>query len=288
MLNKVANDVSSLDALSASPAAQVTADHAKTYTKDGFVLVKGMLSGSGLEALQSDTERLFDAPLQEEVFTDAPAIWCWRHRPDGKRSVFKADSSPVIHNMIYGGDWHQEIMALVGTEYLQMYECVVFDKPAGVGEAFFWHNDRSYYPINPGRSVSMWMAIDECDEETGALRFARGSHRHDDVPPVNVKTGEAFDSDADAAMLDDPESVGYETTMVHMMPGDAVFFDANTWHASPPNISANRRRRGVVVRFWLEPNIYEPAPGKTATFVRQVTCAPGEVISGPCFPVFEK
>jgi hypothetical protein len=257
------------------------------YVKDGYLLVRQALKPEALEALASDTARMFDAPLQDKVFLDQPVIWCWRHRPDGKRSVFPLSDSKVITDLATNPEMHRAYRALTGSDNLQLFECVVFDKPAGIGEAFAWHNDHSLYPVSPGRSISLWIAIDRCDEETGALQFAAGSHHHGKVRSVDVKTGAPMAGSDDKAALPDPAAAGYKTEMLIMEPGDAVFFDADTWHASPPNRSQNRRRRGMVMRFWLEPNKYVPSGGTAAAFMRQITCQVGDYIQGPCFPAFK-
>lgn len=39
-----------------------------------------------------------------------------------------------------------------------------------------WHQDASYWPLNPARTVTVWLAIDDADEENAAMEFIPGTH----------------------------------------------------------------------------------------------------------------
>jgi hypothetical protein len=271
--------------LAASPC---TTAHARAqYQRDGFLGAKHVLPSPVLRSVTGEITALFERPVEDNILTDQPVIWCWRHQPGGKRSTFPLSAAPSVQRLATSGRLHDACRFLARTDYLQMFECVVFDKPPGVGEQFAWHNDQSYYPTDPpGHSISIWIALDRCDEENGAMSFARGSHRHGDVASVDVKTGKPMDPLAVANEIPDPVAAGYATELLVLDPGDGVFFDANVWHASPPNRSPTRRRRGLSIRFWTQPTRYAPGPGKQAMFMRQLRAAPGELITGGCFPIF--
>lgn len=258
------------------------------YARDGFIGSKAVLSGPTLRSATAEIDSLFDRPVEDNILTDRPVIWCWRHQPGGKRSTFPLSAAPNVEQLATSVRLHEVCRFLAGTDYLQLFECVVFDKAPGVGERFAWHNDQSYYPTDPpGHSISIWIALDRCDEENGAMSFAKGSHRHGEVASVDVKTGKPMDPSVGAGEAPDPVAAGYATELLVLDPGDGVYFDANTWHASPPNRSPTRRRRGLSIRFWTKPTRYAPGPGKQAMFMRQLCVAPGELITGGCFPIFQ-
>ena len=39
-----------------------------------------------------------------------------------------------------------------------------------------WHQDASYWPLRPARTVTVWLAIDRSDEENAAMQFIPGTH----------------------------------------------------------------------------------------------------------------
>mmetsp|Transcript_23458 Transcript_23458/g.32797 ORF Transcript_23458/g.32797 Transcript_23458/m.32797 type:complete len:322 (+) Transcript_23458:145-1110(+) len=50
-------------------------------------------------------------------------------------------------------------------------------KPAYDGQPVFWHQDISYWNLDPPEAVSAWLAIDESTPENGCLRVIPGTHQ---------------------------------------------------------------------------------------------------------------
>ena len=40
-----------------------------------------------------------------------------------------------------------------------------------------WHQDASYWPFTPARTVTVWLAIDDADVENACMHFLAGTHR---------------------------------------------------------------------------------------------------------------
>ena len=51
-----------------------------------------------------------------------------------------------------------------------------FNKPPGIGRATPAHQDGHYFMIEPSEAVTMWLALEDVDEENGCIRYVRGSH----------------------------------------------------------------------------------------------------------------
>lgn len=45
------------------------------------------------------------------------------------------------------------------------------------GKIVAWHQDASYWPLTPSKTVTVWLAIDDADTGNGCMRFLSGSHR---------------------------------------------------------------------------------------------------------------
>src|SRR5438128_1817107 len=52
-----------------------------------------------------------------------------------------------------------------------------FCKMPGDGKAVAWHQDASYWPLDPAKTVTVWLAIDDADIGNACMRFIPGSHR---------------------------------------------------------------------------------------------------------------
>jgi hypothetical protein len=44
------------------------------------------------------------------------------------------------------------------------------------GKQVAWHQDASYWPLDPAKTVTVWLAIDDADTENACMRFIPGSH----------------------------------------------------------------------------------------------------------------
>lgn len=104
-----------------------------------------------------------------------------------------------------------------------------------------------------GESVptcTTWCPLDCVGPETGAVRYARGSHRWDAVyrPNLFVSTmpipGTEGELVPDVDALASAEVLTFETE-----PGDVVVHHARTLHAAGGNRSSSTRRRAISVRY---------------------------------------
>ncbi|TDE60325.1 phytanoyl-CoA dioxygenase family protein [Nonomuraea mesophila] len=116
-------------------------------------------------------------------------------------------------------------------------------KPPFSGKPVLWHQDGAYWPLEPMRVVTLWLAVDEATTENGCLRVIPGSHREDlhelrqrdDVD--NVLGSES------AVAVDESKAVD-----LVLSPGDVEVHHPNILHASNANTSP-KRRCGLTIRY---------------------------------------
>jgi phytanoyl-CoA hydroxylase len=145
------------------------------FERDGFVHVKGFLSPSELADVRRRVER-----YKVEI---APTLESYRVLYDvegGVRSIKqmvdldKAD--PCFADLI-DGDGRRLATALLGEDALpQTVE--YFDKGPGIGKPTPPHQDGYYFCLKPNHAVTVWVALDDCDEENGCMSYVSGSHRN--------------------------------------------------------------------------------------------------------------
>ncbi len=117
-------------------------------------------------------------------------------------------------------------------------------KPPSDGQAVLWHQDGSYWPLEPMEVVTLWLAVDDSVPENGCMRVISGSHgmdlhqmrRRTDVPNV-------LNSEIDPALVDASKAVD-----LVLKAGDVSVHHPNIIHGSNPNTSA-RRRCGLTIRY---------------------------------------
>ena len=45
------------------------------------------------------------------------------------------------------------------------------------GSVVPWHQDAQYWPLSPAKSVTVWLALYDTDEENAAMKVVKGSHK---------------------------------------------------------------------------------------------------------------
>ncbi|MDN5861369.1 MAG: phytanoyl-CoA dioxygenase family protein, partial [Pseudonocardia sp.] len=116
-------------------------------------------------------------------------------------------------------------------------------KPPYSGQAVLWHQDGAYWPLDPMRVVTLWLAVDESTSANGCLRVIPGSHRatlHELRDNAEVDSVLGSESDVD---VDESSAVDLE-----LSPGDVEVHHPNLMHGSRANNSP-RRRCGLTIRY---------------------------------------
>lgn len=95
-----------------------------------------------------------------------------------------------------------------------------------------WHQDAHYWPMEPKKNVSVWIALSRTFRENGCLRIIPGSHRElVEHHALNDPTS-AFSHGLTAADVLESTAIDLE-----MEPGEAILFDEGTFHGSNANAS---------------------------------------------------
>ena len=95
--------------------------------------------------------------------------------------------------------------------------------------------------LEPCRALTMWMALDDVDEENGCVRYVRGSHTRGMRPHGRTETLGFSQGITDFGQaLDARDEVACPAR-----PGDLLAHHALTIHRADANASATRTRRAL-------------------------------------------
>lgn len=112
------------------------------------------------------------------------------------------------------------------------------------GKAVAWHQDASYWPLSPSKAVTVWLAIDDADQENACMKFVTGSHHfgHLTFRPSNPDEHNVLNQ-----TIDNPEQYG---TIVfdELRAGQFSIHSDLLLHGSEANQSG-RRRCGLTLRY---------------------------------------
>ena len=106
------------------------------------------------------------------------------------------------------------------------------------------HQDANYWPFTPTKSVTIWLAIDDVNEENAAMQFVPGSHLIGDLEHVELPL--------DGSVVLNRRVVAHETydnlVLNELRAGDVSLHSDLLLHGSPVN-SSDRRRCGIALRY---------------------------------------
>ena len=107
-----------------------------------------------------------------------------------------------------------------------------------------WHQDASYWPLTPSKTVTVWLAIDDADVGNGCMRFLAGSHKFGHLTYRKSRVDEHNVLDQ---TVKDAEQYGTPID-VELQAGEMSLHSDLLLHGSEANES-DRRRCGLTLRY---------------------------------------
>ena len=119
--------------------------------------------------------------------------------------------------------------------------------PVGDIEHFVaWHQDVTYWGLDPQEAHTAWIAVDDSDLENGCMLFIPGSHDGGIVPhSESAQGGNLLSINQE---IPDDYVDGDNVFPVELTAGQMSIHDGRLLHSSRPN-NSSRRRCGLTCRF---------------------------------------
>jgi phytanoyl-CoA hydroxylase len=216
----------------------------KRFDSDGVVHVPGFLSLEQVGELDHHLQRYI-----AEIVPDLPAADAF-YEVAGEQRALKQLQRLSDHDSYFNAlrqrneyvDLAEQL--LDGPVRLQGVEW--FNKPARIGKPTPPHQDGFYFCLRPDEALTIWIALDDVDEENGCVRYLPGSHRKG-IRPHGRSEVLGFSQ----AILDfDPRTASPAFLgIVHR--GDALVHHSSTIHWATGN-GSGRERRALAMVFYSE------------------------------------
>jgi len=210
----------------------------ESFHRDGFVTLRGFLSGEELAELLANLGRYIREvvpTLTDGVFYEDKA------RPETLKQMQDLhERDDYFEKLFYGSKFEALAGGLLGGPVVGK-NLQYFDKPPGVGRATPAHQDGYYFMIEPCEAITMWVALEQVDEENGCVRYVRGSHVKGVRDHARTQTLGFSQSIIDYGRVEDLAA----EVAVPAQAGDLLAHHALTIHRADGNHSATRTRKAL-------------------------------------------
>ncbi len=155
------------------------------------------------------------------------------------------------------------VESLIGPNLL-VYHLTCWLKEPGDGQFVSWHQDGTYFGLEPFEHVTAWVALSDATRETGCIRFLPGSHKSGQRDHILGETKGNLLSNGQRVDLKVPEERAIDIVVPK---GEVSFHHTHLIHASRPN-EGTERRLGIGISY-IPPHVRFVGEGRvTASLVR--------------------
>ena len=175
--------------------------------------------------------------------------WLSKKYPDTRPEAFHHNllvHDPFIHHLLDNKNLLDLIEAIIGPDIALFGAHYIAKKPHD-GKPVGWHQDGSYWPLEPMEVVSVWLAGTESTSENACMRVIPGTQSKNLLKPsdmISLDTEEyVLDLAIDPKQIDDSDAVDIE-----LRAGDISIHNPSIVHGSNSNTS-DKWRIGLTLRY---------------------------------------
>ncbi len=216
----------------------LTAAEQRAYNKDGYVLVKGLLSKREAAEMRAEAHAVLERRREQPDAT-------WASGREAAGTMVKTSLQHLHDTQFYSAAFSRlltdprfvDIAAQVlGSEDVQLHHTKLFVKPPEKGSPFPMHQDHPFFPHKYGRMAAAIFHFDDAPDAKGCVRVVPGSHKNG---PLEHNPVGSYHLPIDEWPLDAAIPLEAEA-------GDVLFFTYLTVHGSGINTSDEARTTWLV------------------------------------------
>lgn len=212
-------------------AGSLTADLVGQYETQGYL--------SPLRAFSQDEASSYRARFEQFVAA-YPGPGSMRRQIQSKPHLL----SVALYELVRRREILDAVESLIGPDIL-CWSSSAFAKPPGSAAFVSWHQDATYWGLEPDDVLTAWVALSPASRDSGAMTVLPGSHRdavrphRETYEPDNLLSrGQVMAGEVDES----------QTVDIVLEPGEFSLHHVRLAHASPPNRSADPRI-GIAIRY---------------------------------------
>lgn len=209
----------------------------QNFDRDGYILIPGFLSKEEITQINSKLENF----LRESVPEMPPTHVFYEVKDDPsslKQLQDLQEYDPFFADILFNSEFERIAEVLLEDKVIGK-TLEYFNKPPKIGKPTPPHQDGYYFMLKPQKAVTMWMALEDVDEENGCVRYIKGSHLKGMRPHGKTETTGFSQGITDYPTIDDIE------IPFPAKPGDLLIHHSLTIHRADGNSSNFRTRKAM-------------------------------------------
>ena len=146
-----------------------------------------------------------------------------------------------LWEIMYSDELLSAVRDIIGPDVIA-WATHYFCKLPGDKKSVSWHQDASYWGLSNAKTVTVWLAIDDTDDENGSMQFLPKSHLVGHIPWKETTEDAVLNQEIkDITRFDPPYSNNLKA-------GEFSLHSSLLVHGSPKNNSGHRRC-GLTIRY---------------------------------------
>lgn len=187
---------------------------------------------------------VLDADLMQEAKQHVE--WLMRKHPDQRPEQLTHDlvaNDPFWVRLVSDDRLLDIAEQFIGPN-IALFASHYISKPAYDGRPVLWHQDGSYWPLEPMEVVTLWLSVDDSTRENGCLRVIPGTQTLSlQEMKKSARDNNVLESEVDPSLVDESQAVD-----LILKSGDVSVHHPNIIHGSEANTSP-LRRCGLTIRY---------------------------------------
>ena len=222
----------------------VTRADVEAYQKNGFIQYESFFSAEEMrtlraaidDAIASNRDRIVGAEKGGRVSEDYERVF--------NQMVNLWTDYPAIKAFSFDKRMAESARRLSRSESVRIYHDHAMVKPGGQeSRQTNWHQDLSYWAMDPVGPLSAWIAVDDVTVENGCLHFCPGSHKFGPQEGINLRV----DGDSIVSKMKDRGHDVADPVAMEMEAGGVTFHNGCNFHHAGPNRTDQPRRAFAVI-----------------------------------------
>lgn len=144
---------------------------------------------------------------------------------------------PWVDEIVHAPEVLDAVEDLIGPD-IRLFHLTVWPKDAGSGAYVSWHQDATYFALEPACHVTAWVALTDAPIEAGCMQVVPGSHKLGQMPHAELQDTENLLSRGQTLAVDIDRR---RTAHMPVKAGQFSLHHTHLVHNSGPNRSRDRR-----------------------------------------------